>query len=636
MKTRISIVAAAALVALASCAQLQYNEIAEENSNIMSFTLYGWFPADPNATYNAVVDTVENTAIIQVPYYLSDTEPIQGNLTEMKIRANLPQGAKISPSLAGTYNMIDGLDATITYASGAKADWHISAAYYKSKACDLKSLRVTTTGVMATIIVSPPEKEGDNGTIRVTQTVKNAKALEDCVMALSPWATAEGECVTFDAESGSYHANLVSEKDITVVAQDGKTKTTYKVMLTVEEPQPIEYGISTISLAYAFQCTVENPHGFERDANFTIAYADRTYLVITNKNDFNKMIVLDGMSGVEAGVKVNVSGIPTDREIRAITTDDAGHLVAVTYTSKLDQTDTFVAVGRDTYATPKEFLVYVWKDGITAAPTLIASKSIILDDFKACSPVPSEIGNSITVKGDLTTGDALLLTHDMAVGREYFLFFKDGEYQSLKVFCPNNSGSLAWTSRWVAANAAITDVKFDQRTVEYYYATGMENQGVYCVKPTSFYQFTVPTTNWWAGSSQYDHAILGMDFMNFNGANIMAVQNGYVSNSIWSFRLYLSDITANPDKDSFKNGFLFDTRENNDSPYIVDGTGYGISGMTSYYPFESGLTPIGTDNYQKKRGDVVFGRTSDPNIVMMIMMTMNSGVIAYQLSSYEI
>lgn len=60
------------------------------------------------------------------------------------------------------------------------------------------------------------------------------------------------------------------------------------------------------------------------------------YLIISNSTDYNKMIVMDRYNGKVLDVKVNTTGIDAGRSIHAITSDDAGHLVAMAYTSTLD------------------------------------------------------------------------------------------------------------------------------------------------------------------------------------------------------------------------------------------------------------------------------------------------------------
>ena len=67
-----------------------------------------------------------------LPYYLSDTEEIQGNLTKMKLKASLPIGAVFEPGLAGEHNLIEGFKSTLIFADGRKTELTFKAAYKKS------------------------------------------------------------------------------------------------------------------------------------------------------------------------------------------------------------------------------------------------------------------------------------------------------------------------------------------------------------------------------------------------------------------------------------------------------------------------------------------------------------------------
>lgn len=83
---------------------------------------------------------------------------------------------------------------------------------------------------------------------------------------------------------------------------------------------------------FGFQIYTDDTHGFEVGANRTMAVID-DYLIISNSTDYNKMIVMDRYNGKVLDVKVNTTGIDAGRSIHAITSDDAGHLVAMAYTS---------------------------------------------------------------------------------------------------------------------------------------------------------------------------------------------------------------------------------------------------------------------------------------------------------------
>ena len=77
------------------------------SENVTGLTITGCLASDESTTYSAIVDEASNTITIQVPYYISDTEKIQGDLTQMKVSASLPVGAKFSPSISGIRDLVN-------------------------------------------------------------------------------------------------------------------------------------------------------------------------------------------------------------------------------------------------------------------------------------------------------------------------------------------------------------------------------------------------------------------------------------------------------------------------------------------------------------------------------------------------
>ena len=60
----------------------------------------GRFAGNENTEYETVIDRANGTAVVQTPYYISDTEPIQGDITRMRLKATLPVGARFDPPLS--------------------------------------------------------------------------------------------------------------------------------------------------------------------------------------------------------------------------------------------------------------------------------------------------------------------------------------------------------------------------------------------------------------------------------------------------------------------------------------------------------------------------------------------------------
>ena len=89
----------------------------------------------------------------------------------------------------------------------------------------------------------------------------------------------------------------------------------------------------------------------------------------------------------------------------------------------------------------------------------------------------------------------------------------------------------------------------------------------------------------------------GIDYVDFNGARLLAVQNGSGSFN-GAQRLYVADITKNPNANSMSDGFIFDSQQGNtignaDVPGGVPGSGYTATGYTSPWAFDGVSSVLG-------------------------------------------
>ena len=102
-----------------------------ENINILS--VKGSLISDADKQYDAIVDEANGTITVQVPYYISDTEKIQGDLTQMKVTANMPTGARFEPEISGIHDLVAGFQSTLIKEDGTKTLYTFKAIYAKSK-----------------------------------------------------------------------------------------------------------------------------------------------------------------------------------------------------------------------------------------------------------------------------------------------------------------------------------------------------------------------------------------------------------------------------------------------------------------------------------------------------------------------
>ena len=626
-----SILIIALLAGLTACMEPEHPDFNyEESENIQGLVIKGCLVSDPNTEYDAVVDLEAGTATIHVPFYLSDTKPIQGDLTKMKIKATLPKGAKFDPSISGIHDLTEGFKTVLVYSNRKKVDLTITADYKKSDAAILIGL------ANSQIVNAVRQPTADSkGTFSVMLTPENAGPLKKSELAVSPWATFETEALNSDGT-----VDITLGKDITVVSQSGLVRNTYAIAF--ETPKTVDYGLGQVKALFGIQPTLSDPKGFTEGGNRTIAVVD-DYLILSNSVDFTKMPVYDRFTGEYLpAVTVNTDGIPANVEIHAITSDSAGHLFAVTYVStyaadKLPQlhhkTENQTVYG------------YLWKDGITNAPTLIMEAAV---NGSGWTNAPYGFGGTkdfdffrtVSVCGDLTSGDAIIGTMTKSHVRPVFVRFKDGSPQwpaeiQWPSGLPNNAASF-----WNAAK--VKPITNDPSTLEYYWTSATFRSTFVYSKGGLGVCFDLPDAHWWkyAGGYDYQHPVGSMDFIEFNGAHLLAVMNGtYANKSVddvlqMYWRCFVSDVGANPAASSFVGGFIFDTREGG-----VDGNSTNFEGSNGVYPtamispfaFESGATVLKGNTDQTT--DVVFARGADGMSVQLYFLSTDQGLVGWNLTS---
>ena len=604
------------LVALTGCKDPD-DLVRTDTENVTTLSVKGMLVSDEKTEYDAVVDKAAGTITVQVPYYLSDTEPVQGDLTKMKVTATLPVGAKFEPSIQGIHNLVEGFNATLVEENGTRTPYRFLATMKKSSAASITKV-VLEDMPNATIRVSEPEAEGGKGKIVIYKTSSSLDgALKQATLTASPWATVKSAAL--DPSTGII--DLSQTPEITVVAQDGN-QVAYET--SIELPTIKPSGIGYTAVLFGIQMYKDNEYGFEEGANRTMAVVG-DYLIISNSNDYTKMVVLNRFNGKPVNVKVNTTGIDAGRSIHAITTDDAGHLVAVAYTSTVEATQTDPNVR-----------AWVWANGINQAPKSIVWTNINGGTFTnapmGVNGVKNlDLGRTLTVKGDLTKGDAIMAMASHQTYRPVFLKFKDGVMQSpAQVEWAGGTVSM-WKSTKVIALSNTEPFSYIWCTGNYHSAIMYVPEGT----GTRATTFTKPTSHWWNGSGTYDKTVRGIGYIEFNGCHLLGAQNGWSSSGTWYFRLYVSDITAAPNEGSLAGGFLFDSREGSSAGTgAIPGTGYGVNGMTSAYPYVSGKTILGSN--ADETGDVVFGKSDDGNAVQVYMLTTDQGLIAYEMTRFDL
>lgn len=427
-------------------------------------------------------------------------------------------------------------------------------------------------------------------------------------------------------------ANTGAARSAVVVVKNAEGVELQKVTISQDA-----YREDNIEVLFGFQPYTDDTHGMTKDAHYTMA-AIGNYLILSNAKNVAEMPVYDRMTGeFLSDVHVNVTGIDTNREIRAIANDNAGHMIAVAYSSLVDEDTT-----NDTVRG------WVWLNGIDQAPKSFMWASLgggtYANNPNGVNDVTKfDLYNTVKVYGDLSK-DAVIATASRQNYRPVFEFVKDGKLQSKAV--ANWPGGSALVS--MGANTTVVPLNFPADVtkptadLEYGFCSGMYSQGLNYANlstGTSF-RFTNPTTHWWAQSG-YANPVWGFDMLKINGTIILAAQNGLYANAKseaginrYTTRLVVSNVGATPSASSLASGFIFDSREGdlvkgteaNGGP---KGTGYGVNGMSSAVSYVSGKTVL-ADN-DKEVGACLLVPGADGKSVQAYMLTQNNSLIAYTI-----
>lgn len=607
---------ATAAFMLSSCAEVDVTTPLE-GVGTAQLDVKGYLVSDPGNLYPSIVDPAAGTITVQVPYYISNTEPIMGDLTQMKLEAQMPVGYTFSPSLSGIHDLAEGYRTNLISNNGSAVSYTVLAEYIKSSDARIISAKLTESERTA-VVVRDPASPGEHGQVIVAKTSSSIDgALREVALNVSPWSTVE--CAAMDPVTG--YIDFTNKPQIKVTSQDGSKTTVYDVDIQVPEIKP--NGVGYISAMWGIQFYTDNEYGFKVGNNTSIA-AIEDYLIVSNNDNVADMIVLNRFNGRKLDVKVNTTGMVEGREFRAITHDDANHLIAASWTSSQYSPTSSTTV-----------YIYAWMDGIDNPPTCILQKDWNDAYFAAAKSWPTrELFWNVNCRGDITTGDCVITTAVLQSYRCWFFQFKDGQPDG-NLFVEYAGGV---ESMWAATNCApITN----KPPYGYFWHTGNFRYTVVCAPVGTAggraFDMKAPTSHWWNGKT------LGVDYIEFNGACLLGIANGNVGAEHTEYvRLYVADVTPNPNANSLNDGFIFDSREGNKVGIASEGgpqgTGVCVTGMTSFVSYESGYTVLGGNfgSVNRAAGNVKFARSTDGNAVQAYMLVPDMGIIAYEITRFDL
>ena len=591
---------------IGSCAKEEHPEIGL-GQELSDLTVKGVIASAPTAEYPSVIEN--NVVTVQVPYYLSETEMIQGDLTKMKIMATMPIGAKFEPGISGIHNLVEGFNSTLILANGKREELTFKATYKKSDKSFITKLSLPKAPSAFITYVAP---DGANaGEVNILRTSSALiEASRSGTLEVSPWAT--WECSAKN-EDGSI--DLSQQPEIKITAQDGSVSV-YKVSFV--NPAFVGEGkVGYISEMFHLTPSLKETLGFAKDQNRTIAVIGN-YLIISDlKRNF---LVFNRFTGKKLDdVKVNFGTYTEGGDIHAIGSDDNGHLVALS-----------LAAFKNKWVPNTIFEVYVWKDGIDNPPVQLFAGDVAtdprLDAYRKSNAAESsskawDVGRKIGICGDVTSGDAIITTLSPQLARIMRIVVKDGAVQSI-------NGSAWGLGVW---EQQTTVIPLDTRPNCTFVHNGATNKIVSYASPADNIHPIVmqPRSSWWPAM------LNGMGYVEFNGMKIIGLVNSYSAGVEYYSRLVVEDIT-NPAPDTFNSNQIMDSRADNYDYTNGKPTGKGkpnptVSGYTSYYNDNGSIGPNGN-----RTGDVAFGKDTDGNAIQVYMLSTNHGVLAYEITRYDL
>lgn len=625
MKIRYLITGMVAVVlALADCSKP--DELVRTGSDVNNLVVTGVFPENTGVTYSSVVDFEAGSITIQIPWFMSDTEEIQADLSAMKLSATMPLGAKFEPGLAGIHNMKNGIERSLVYEDGTRQSFVIKAVYVKSNRKQVA--KVSFPDAPNTVVGYKEPETADGKSIVTVLLTGNSAFMQSATIAVSPWAY----FTTTAPENGDGTYDLSGASPvITVTAQDGSTQ---KYVVVTGTPEFVPYGqIGYKSALFGFQTTVAEPHGFVAGENRSLAVVGDHLIVGSTSLNFP---VLNRFTGELISTEiVNTTGLMSGF-VHAITNDDADHLVAITYAAN-NKTDG---------GANKIFEVYVWKDGIESTPTRVFTGNITGDSFAAWRAMNNalsntavwETGRTVSVRGDITSGSAMLMSFANAMGGSALILrmqFTDG-------VPANPTGSIKGLYSWGVRSKPIP---WGTTGIEcpYIMATGNFH------RVTTYYPGDAGAITNFAVGNWWTTANIGLGYVEFNGTKLVGVQNVIGTDNpltAANCRLYVADVTALTTS-VMTSGKILDSRLDNYDPNVGP-TGPGLNnatltGMTSNYAVGGTILGPNLENALMNAavkvgatGDVCFGKSADGNAVQVYMLTTDNGIIAYELTRYDI
>ena len=357
----------AVLAVFASCKKPEYVEPTVQRQGITSLTAYftsGKY-VDQAIAKLEISDPDADRYEIPIPWFFPEEseDPTTFYMTRLRVRAELANNCKIDPPLT-ILDLTQENSFTYTNAQGESRPIIITGKRTKSAKCTLLSFNLTKPFRVDGFV----NDETNEIYLFTTDDLKSFSA------EAKPCAHATVET------NLTVKKNYNNEQQVTVVAQDGKTTRTYKIVK--KYPTKIPYGFREASVRQLFNFDAASRLGFpgflEEQIVPSLGYLDGNLVICLGNGE--TPVYLDALTGVKQGT-INIGSAPA----AAITSDEGGNMLL------------------SNHAEPTETVEIYRTNSVETAPVLFHS-------FTNETDVP--VGYHIKVHGNIDTDAVITLTHE--------------------------------------------------------------------------------------------------------------------------------------------------------------------------------------------------------------------------------
>lgn len=575
-----------------------------EEANLHKLSVYGQLNVNKPKDYAAKIDDEKGLITIQVPYYISDVEQIKGDLTQMRVFASMPLGAKFEPKIEGLRDMTEGFTSTIHYADGTSKEYKFIAEYAKSSAAEIANIKMISDNNAAFVYRIAPEEVDGVTIISVAQFgylhLQQLKAANLSIVP-SPWAT-----VSSNVTDGPVDVTDESLR-FTVTAQDGTTVRTYGFKIV--EPNYVPEGTpGSITPLFGVKVTKDDEYGWVDAQNRSMAVIGDE-LIIANLQ--GGLLRHNRFTGAPTGKTVDRTGIEGD--IHGIAHDEAGHLVAAT-----------IASINNKYIPNHTLELFVWKDGIEGKPTKIYSLDLQNSPLMAGKNPNANTGRTMGIAGDVLGGKA----------RIGFVFGGLNEFMVLSL----NNGKVVKNSGLIAPKEVVMPLTNASKCIP----TGVEDNDPVLIGMTADRCMVKSQMNgeaakfgggghWW---NVYGNT-KGFAYARFNGMELVALGNGKVADWSaavdWKNRLIVSNISDGT-PGVLATGEILDSYNKRYDPNTNETSGDNEVDYGRLYGWLN--ERVGTN--PNKVGDACFYVSPDGTTVQVYLMVTDMGFMGWEITKFEL